>query len=64
MTWDKMGKTHFAPTSATAHMRMAQLHKNDGQGAATLGVMTTMGVASSSPETQKKLLKMDEARKK
>ena len=64
MTWDKMGKTHFAPTSATAHMRMAQLHKNDGQGAATLEVMKTMGVASSSPETQKKLIKMDEARRK
>jgi hypothetical protein len=45
-------------------MRMAQLHKHDGQGAATLEVMKTMGVGSSSPETQKKLIKMDEARRK
>jgi hypothetical protein len=64
MTWDKMGKTHFAPTSASSHMRMAQLHKQDGQGAAILKVMKTMGVASSSPENKKKLIEMDKARRK
>jgi hypothetical protein len=59
-----MGKTHFAPTSGSSHMRMAQLHKQDGQGAATLDVFKTMGLGSSSPETVKGWLKIDKKRKR
>jgi hypothetical protein len=65
LTWTYYAdKTSFEPTSGDAHVRMAQLHKQDGQGAATLGVLKTMGVGSSSPEVQEKLSKRDQQRKK
>jgi hypothetical protein len=44
--------------------RMAQLHKHSGQGAATLGVLKTMGASSSSPEVEKKFSTRDQERKK
>jgi len=64
MTWNKMGKTFFKPTSASAHMRMAQLQKQEGQGAATQHVEEAMGIGSSSPETVKGWLKIDKKRKR
>ena len=65
LTWTYYAdKTNFEPTSGDAHVRMAQLHKQDGQGAATLGVLKTMGVGSSSPEVEEKFSKRDQQRKK
>jgi hypothetical protein len=43
---------------------MAQLHKQDGQGAATLDVFKTIGLGSSSPESEKGLKKIDNMRKR
>jgi hypothetical protein len=64
MTWDKMVKTKLKPTSGSAHMRMAQLQKQQGQGAATQDVFETVGIGSSSPETVKAWLKIDTKRKR
>jgi len=67
-SWQKRyGRNFFtasAPTSVSSHMRMAQLHKQDGQGAVTLKVLKTRGMEASSPETEKKLVEMDKMRKK
>jgi hypothetical protein len=65
LTWTYYAnKTDFEPTSGDAHIRMAQLHKQSGQGAATLGVLKTMGASSSSPEVEKKFSTRDQERKK
>ena len=64
LTWDKMGKRRLKPTSGSAHMRMAQLQRQQGQGAATQDVNETMGIGSSSPETVKGWLKIDKKRKR
>jgi hypothetical protein len=64
LTWDKMGKRRLKPTSGSAHMRMAQLQRQQGQGAATQYVNETMGIGTSSPETVKRWLKKDNKRKR
>jgi hypothetical protein len=67
-SWQKRyGRNFFtasAPTSVSSHMRMAQLHKQDGQGAVALKVLKTRGIEASSPETEKKPVEMDKMRKK